>query len=243
MKKILFAIIMVAAVAACQKQPAATATIDENGDLIFQNNLVCYRLNGARNPVVTDGMEAILKATVDKKETLKDRKVALAASLNDGGTALVVNDSLVFPHENFDSFEIVEQTPTHVIFTVHYPKWVAGEDSVSLTRTVTLRANSYFFEVKDNYDIRSGVDIKVATGFAKRGVEKNETGSDCILLNISLRTAHRTRAEQESMSRFRRKFVTAPITYSAAIAMSSATYFAISALTPPSRTLTSGSIM
>ena len=180
MKKILFMLIMVAAVAACQKKNAVTAEIDQNGDCIFQNSVVCFRLPGAGNPVVTDGVEAILK-TMDKKEViLKDRKSALAASMNDGGSALLVNDSLVFPHENFDSFEIVEQTPTHVIFTLHYPKWVAGEDSVSLTRTITLREPAYTFKVKDVYDIRNGQDITVATGLAKRGVEKYESGEDYI---------------------------------------------------------------
>ena len=182
MKKALLMIITAAALVACQKQPAATAAIDENGDLIFQNSLVCYRLNGASNPVVSSGLEAILKAQEGKEVVVKDRKAAQTASLNDGGSAYVVSDSLCFPHENFDSFEIVEQTPNRVVFSVHYPQWLAGEDSVSLTRTITLGENSYYCEVSDAYvSSRPGHDIRVAVGFSKRGVSKSETGKDYII--------------------------------------------------------------
>ncbi|MBR5735226.1 MAG: DUF4861 family protein [Bacteroidales bacterium] len=178
MKKIVYLIIMAAMTAACQVGPAATAAIDGNGDCIFQNSLVCFKLNGAANPVVSDGIEAILKA----KDMVKDRKIAQAASMNDGGSAVVVNDSLCFPHENFDSFEIVEQTTTHVTFSLHYPRWQAGEDSIELTRTITLRENSYFCEVSDVYESNDGNGMRVAAGFAKRNVNRSETGEDYIIV-------------------------------------------------------------
>lgn len=181
MKKIFLMMIMAAAVVACQKEPAATAVIDENGDCIFQNDVVCFRLNGARNPVVTNGMEAILKAVVDKETVVRDRKAAKAASMNDGGSAILVGDSLCFPHENFDSFEVVELTEKHVTFSLTYPQWLAGEDSIKLTRTITLREGSYYCEVTDVYDIRMGKNITVYAGFEKRAVENSEQGNDYIV--------------------------------------------------------------
>lgn len=181
MKKLFLMIIMAAAVVACQKQPGATAKIDANGDCVFQNSLVGFRLNGAGNPVITDGFEAILKAQDGKQTVVKDRKTAMAASLNDGGSVLVANDSLIFPHANFESFEIVEQTAGHVTFTLSYPEWTVGEDKISLKRKITLRNNQYFCEVTDEYVVSSGLDVNVAAGFAKRGVEKNEVGKDYII--------------------------------------------------------------
>ena len=175
-------IIMAAAVvAACQKEPAATAVIDENGDCIFENNVVRFRLNGASNPVVTSGFEAILKAVDGKEQVVNDRKAAVAASMNDGGSALVVNDSLYYPQANFDSFEIVEQTPTHVTFTLTYPQWLAGEDTVSLTRTITLRENNYHCLVTDVYEGPVGQNMTVAAGYAKQEADSHKTGKDYIL--------------------------------------------------------------
>ena len=172
---------MAAAIVSCQKQPAATATIDANGDCVFQNSLVSFRLNGTKNPVITDGFEAILKAQDGKQTVVKDRKSAMAASLNDGGTVLVADDSLIFPHANFESFEIVEQTAGHVTFTLSYPEWTVGEDKISLKRKITLRENQLFCEVADEYNINTSRDISVAAGFAKRGVEMNEVGKDYII--------------------------------------------------------------
>jgi hypothetical protein len=183
MKKIFLIFIMAVAVAACQKEPPVTATIDQNGDCVIQNSLVCFRINGSNNPVVTNGMEAILKAGSSKKDiVVKDRKAAVAASLNDGGSALMLNDSLYYPHENFESFELVEQTDRHVIFKLTYPKFLVGEDSVTLYRNITLRENSYYCEVKDSYDVgHVGQNITVVAGFAKRNVEKSEVGNDYII--------------------------------------------------------------
>ena len=182
MKKLVLLIIMAATVAACQEIPAPNAYIDANGDCIFENNVVCYRINGASNPVVTSGMEAIFKAVIDKQEVVKDRKAAVAASLNDGGSALVVEDSLVFPLENFDSFEIVEQTPTLVTFKLTYPQWQVGEDNVGLVRTVTIRNGSYYCEVADIYSCDGSSErFTAVAGFAKRSSERSETGVDYMI--------------------------------------------------------------
>ena len=182
MKKILFMIIMAAVAVACTKESSVNAYIDANGDCIFENDVVRYRVNGANNPVVTSGMEAVFKAVVDKKEVVKDRKAAVAASLNDGGSAILDGDSLIFPAANFESFEIVEKTPTAVTFTLTYPEWPVGETNVNLVRTVTLRDGSYYCEVTDVYNSATqGESITVVTGFAKRAVERNEAGADYLI--------------------------------------------------------------
>jgi len=181
MKRILFFMIMAAMAVACNKQPEPTAYLDGNGDCIFENGYVSYRINGASNPVITNGMEAILKAE-DKKEVLvKDRKSAVAASMNDGGSAIVVNDSLVFPLQNFNSFEVEEAVPEYVKFTITYPKWLAGKDSVSLKRTVILRNRSYYAEIKDVYSSNTGNPVTIAVGFAKHAVQQSETGADYMI--------------------------------------------------------------
>ena len=159
MKKILFMIIMAAVAVACTKESSVNAYIDANGDCIFENDVVRYRVNGANNPVVTSGMEAVFKAVVDKKEVVKDRKAAVAASLNDGGSAILDGDSLIFPAANFESFEIVEKTPTAVTFTLTYPEWPVGETNVNLVRTVTLRDGSYYCAVERN---ESGADSLIS---------------------------------------------------------------------------------
>ena len=182
MKKFFLMIIMAAVLTACQKE-SVNAFIDNNGDCIFENSLVCYRINGASNPVVTSGMEAIFKAVIDKQDVVKDRKAAVAGSLNDGGSAIVVEDSLVFPLENFTSFEVIEKTPKHVTFSVTYPAFPVGEDSISLVRTVTLRDGSLYCEVSDVYSSNhvGSAPYKAAAGFAKGSSERSETGKDYII--------------------------------------------------------------
>lgn len=182
MKKILFAIITAAALAACQPQSSVNAYLDGNGDCIFENNVVSFRINGAANSVVTSGMEAILKGVVDKREVVKDRRSAVASSLNDGGSALLVDGGLVFPAANFESFEVVEKTDKYVTFTLNYPQWQVGDDGVSLIRTVTLHDNSLYCEVTDIYkSTAQGDPVTVVAGFAKRSVVNHETGEDYLI--------------------------------------------------------------
>lgn len=182
MKKIFLMIIMAATVVACQNQSVVKAYLDNNGDCIFENDIISYRINGASNPVVTSGMQAIFKAVVDKQDLVKDLKAGVSASLNDGGSAIVVDDSLYFPQENFSSFEIVEQTKGHVTFTLTYPEWQMGEDSISLERTITIREHSHYCEVSDIYtnNGESG-RLVVAAGFVKHAVESFETGVDYMI--------------------------------------------------------------
>lgn len=182
MKKILFIMIMAATLVACNNKNTSKAYLDANGDCIFENSVVAYRINGASNPVITNGMEAVLKAVIDKKEVVKDRKAAVAASMNDGGSAILLNDSLIFPQANFESFEVVEQTPDYVVFTLTYPAWQVGEDNISLVRTITLRNRSIYCEVKDVYKCDEGAkDVTVAAGFAKRNVANSEKGADYLV--------------------------------------------------------------
>lgn len=191
MKRILMIVAVAAMAFACKPVNPVNAVIDSNGDCVFENSVVSFRLNGAGNAVITDGMEAILKAGKGSKTVVEDRHSARAASMNDGGSALLIGDSLYFPHENFDSFELVEQTKSHVIFKLHYPMWLAGEDSLELTRTVTLRENSYYCEVTDIYASAPTVrkDITVVAGFAKNNVLRIETGKDYIIAWESLQGA------------------------------------------------------
>lgn len=182
MKKILMIMIMAAAAVACSKQPASTAFLDAAGDCIFENSVVRYRINGPSNPVVTSGMEAILKAHDKKEVVLKDRKAAQAASLNDGGSAILLNDSLVFPQANFSSFEVVEQTKDYITFKLTYPQWEVEGNKVTLTRTITLRETSVYCEVKDVYSNEAGsTPVTIVAGFAEQAVEDSETGADYIV--------------------------------------------------------------
>ncbi|MBR3526347.1 MAG: DUF4861 family protein [Bacteroidales bacterium] len=182
MKKILFIMIMAAVAVACSKQQTTTAFLDPAGDCIFENSVVRYRINGPSNPVVTSGMEAILKAHDKKEVVLKDRKAAQAASLNDGGSAVILNDSLVFAQANFSSFEIVEQTKDLVSFKLTYPQWEVDGNKISLVRTVTLRETSVYCEVKDVYSNEAGsTPVIVVAGFAKNSVENSEIGPDYVV--------------------------------------------------------------
>lgn len=182
MKKIIFLLIMAVAVTACHKNVPPAAYLDADGNCIFENNVVRYRIAGNSNPAVIPGMEAILIATGEEDELIElDRHCAVELSMNDGGSAVVFEDSLYFPQENFSSFEIVEQTGAHVIFKLEYPKWQVGEYVVALTRTITLRYNSYFCEVADDYSGLAGKPLKVAVGYEKHEVLDSETGKDYMI--------------------------------------------------------------
>ena len=182
MKKILFVIALAVVAVACQKQPDVTAYIDDAGDCIFENTVIRYRIPGQKNPLISSGMIAELRAQENKEVFTDNGYPAVAASFNAGGSAIVVEDSLYFPHENFNSFEVVEQTSKHVTFKLEYPAFAAGTDSLTLIRTVTLGKDSYFCQINDIYkSLKKQVGILVAVGYDVHGTELHEIGKDYII--------------------------------------------------------------
>ena len=105
----------------------------------------------------------------------------VAVSLGGGASVPVVDGRPVYPATNYRSCEILEEGPSKVVFVLHYPAWKVGEANVSLDKTVTVEADSYFCKVEDVYSFDDD-SITVAAGIFRHDqagtIEAEAFGSD-----------------------------------------------------------------
>jgi hypothetical protein len=72
-------------------------------------------------------------------------------TLGAGGSAIVHDGGLVMPANNYHSYRILDNGPLRTSVELWYPAFAAGGDSLTLTRTITLDANTYFNDVIEVY--------------------------------------------------------------------------------------------
>jgi hypothetical protein len=173
---VILAFAAVFALAGCKQQPAEPKVMarfvpERADDFVFENNLVAGRFYGKAlegNPT-SPGIDIWVKlpgalvADTWYAEAQKDPEYyhhnhgdgkdcyKVAVSLGGGGSVPFVDEKLCYPATNYRTSEILHESPTEITFVLHYPEWQAGEIKVSLYKTVTVFADSYFCKVEDVY--------------------------------------------------------------------------------------------
>ena len=150
----------------------ARAVPERADDFVFENNLIAGRFYGEAlegNPT-SPGIDVWVKlpgglvandwyahATSGEDGNYYHRDhggkdcYKVAVSLGGGASVPYVNDVLCYPATNYRSSEVLSESPEEISFTLHYPAWDAGGVTVSLDKTVTVFADSYFCKVEDVY--------------------------------------------------------------------------------------------
>ena len=177
MKRIVVIALALTLLAACAGKPEeqkvmARAVPERADDFVFENNLVAGRFYGKAlegNPT-SPGIDIWVKlpgALVANDWYAEATKPGngnyyhkdhggkdcykVAVSLGGGGSVPFVDEKLCYPATNYRTSEILHESPTEITFVLHYPEWQAGETKVSLYKTVTVFADSYFCKVEDVY--------------------------------------------------------------------------------------------
>ena len=89
----------------------------------------------------------------------------VAVSLGGGASTPFIDGQLRFPATNYRSYDIVEETPEKMVFTLHYPEWEACEGvKVALDKTVTVVPDTYFCDVEDVYTFTGRDSLVIAAG-------------------------------------------------------------------------------
>jgi len=167
-----------------EKKVMARFVPERADDFVFENNLVAGRFYGKAlegNPT-SPGIDIWVKlpgklvadewyagAMEDPEYYHHDHGgkdcYKVAVSLGGGASAPLIDGILCYPATNYRSFDIVEESPEKVVFTLHYPQWMAAEGIlVSLDKTVTVVPDSYFCEVEDIYCFTGAEKLTIAAG-------------------------------------------------------------------------------
>ncbi len=201
MKRILSILVAVAALASCTQAPEkkvmARFVPERADDFVFENNLIAGRFYGQAlegNPT-SPGLDIWVKLpgklVADEwykgYETQSDEYYhhdhggkdcyKVSVSLGGGASTPLIDGQLRFPATNYRSYDIVEETPEKVVFTLHYPEWEAVDGvKVSLDKTVTVTPDTYFCDVEDIYTFTGRDTLAIAAGInvhaAQNTVEK-----------------------------------------------------------------------
>ena len=189
MKRLLILAAAVLGMAACAPKPEqkvmARPVPERADDFVFENNLIAGRFYGKAlegnptSPGVDIWVKLSGKLVADEwyagamqnpdyyhhdhggKDCYK-----VAVSLGGGASVPFIDGKLCWPATNYRSSEVLETTPSKVVFALHYPEWEAAPGIlVALDKKVTLEADSYFTSVEDTYTFSGADELTVAAGF------------------------------------------------------------------------------
>ena len=189
MKRILTALLLLGALASCkpalQQKVMARFVPERSDDFVFENNLIAGRFYGQAlegNPT-SPGLDIWVKLPgklvandwYKGYETQSDEYYhhdhggkdcyKVAVSLGGGASAPLIDGKLCFPATNFRSWDIVENRPDKVVFTLHYPQWQTPDSVlVALDKTVTVVPDTYFCDVEDIYTFEGAETLAIAAG-------------------------------------------------------------------------------
>ncbi len=189
MKKLFYAMLGLMALAACTQAPEkkvmARFVPERSDDFVFENNLIAGRFYGKAlegnptSPGIDIWVKLPGKLVADEwykgYETQSDEYYhhdhggkdcyKVAVSLGGGASTPFIDGQLRFPSTNYRSYDIVEETPEKVVFTLHYPEWEAYEGvNVALDKTVTVVPDTYFCDVEDVYTFTGRDSLVIAAG-------------------------------------------------------------------------------
>lgn len=204
---IFFAFAAICSLAGCNRQPVEQQVMarfvpERSDDFVFENNLIAGRFYGYAlegNPT-SPGIDIWVKMpgglVADKwyAEALKDPDYyhhnhdgkdcyKVAVSLGGGASAPIVDRQLALPPTNYRAWEILEQAPDKVVFSLHYPEWEVQEGvTVSLDKKVTVTPDTYFCRVDDTYTFTGQDELTIAAGVLRHGeqktIERESVGED-----------------------------------------------------------------
>ena len=199
MKRVLFATLLVLALAGCKSQTSATLVMaryvpERADDFVFENDLVAGRFYGEAlegnptSPGIDIWVKLPGKLVADEwyKGAMEDPDYyhhdhggkdcyKVAVSLGGGASAPMIDGKLCYPATNYRSFEMVEETPARVSFILHYPQWQAGESVlVSLDKKVTVVPGLYFCDVEDIYTFTGAETLEIAAGVNRHPAQNPE---------------------------------------------------------------------
>lgn len=205
----LAAIVSAAALFSCTTaetpQVMARYVPERMDDFVFENNLICGRIYGKAlegNPTSPgidiwvklpgklvadewyrhyseDGNESYYHHDHGGKDCYK-----VASSLGGGASAPVLDGNPVLPPTNYRSWEILEDSPSKVIFRLDYPEWETDGQKFALSKTITVTPDTYFFKVEDvwTFSGKYGDRMEVAAGINRHTalgtIEKEQFGKD-----------------------------------------------------------------
>ena len=189
MKRILTALLLFGALVSCkpalQQKVMARFVPERSDDFVFENNLIAGRFYGQAlegNPT-SPGLDIWVK--LPRKlvanewykgyETQSDEYYhhdhggkdcyKVAVSLGGGASAPLIDGKLCYPATNFRSWDILEDSPEKVVFTLHYPQWQTPDGvQVALDKTVTVVPDTYFCDVEDIYTFEGADTLAIAAG-------------------------------------------------------------------------------
>ena len=189
MKRLLILAAAVLGMAACAPKPEqkvmARPVPERADDFVFENNLIAGRFYGKAlegNPtspgvdiwvklpgkLVSDEWYAGAMQNPDYYHHDHGGKdcYKVAVSLGGGASVPFIDGKLCWPATNYRSSEVLETTPSKVVFALHYPEWEAAPGIlVALDKKVTLEADTYFTSVEDTYTFSGADELTVAAGF------------------------------------------------------------------------------
>ena len=211
MKRLAIVLVALAALTACSGEPErkvmARFVPERSDDFVFENNLIAGRFYGKAlegnptSPGIDIWVKLPGKLVADEwyKGFLTESDeyyhhnhggkdcYKVAVSLGGGASAPLIGGKLCFPTTNYRSYDIVENTPEKVVFTLHYPQWEAAEGvTVSLDKTVTVVPDTYFCAVEDVYTFQGTDTLCVAAGInihaAQETVDKQLIEADRVAI-------------------------------------------------------------
>ncbi len=189
MKRLLILAAAVLGMAACAPKPEqkvmARPVPERADDFVFENNLIAGRFYGKAlegNPtspgvdiwvklpgkLVADEWYAGAMQNPDYYHHDHGGKdcYKVAVSLGGGASVPFIDGKLCWPATNYRSSEVLETTPSKVVFALHYPEWEAAPGIlVALDKKVTVEADTYFTSVEDTYTFSGADELTVAAGF------------------------------------------------------------------------------
>ena len=187
MKRIFIVLLALAALCACSQDKKVMARFvpERSDDFVFENNLIAGRFYGKAlegNPT-SPGLDIWVKLpgklVADEWykgfETQSDEYYhhdhggkdcyKVAVSLGGGASSPLIDGKLCYPATNYRSWDIVENSPKKVVFTLHYPQWQAADSvKVALDKTVTVVPDTYFCAVEDVYTFEGAETLAIAAG-------------------------------------------------------------------------------
>ena len=189
MKRFLIVLLALAAFAACkpalEQRVMARYVPERSDDFVFENYLIAGRIYGEAlegnptSPGIDIWVKLPGKLVADEwyKGFLTESDeyyhhdhggkdcYKVAVSLGGGASAPLIGGKLCYPATNYRSWEILENTPEKVVFTLHYPAWEAAEGvTVALDKTITVVADTYFCNVEDIYTFEGAENLTIAAG-------------------------------------------------------------------------------